>query len=233
MKAVRILLSLAAVFAGLGLFGYTIFLIIETKSSYLFICFPFLIIGITSLAIGFGSIAKNPKFGNLLLTSFIALLVAEIFNMLLCLIDVGIIPIHFLPSIDYHYINKGPSTTSYILGLCVVGIVVSSIAKKGKFVPSIIAAVVLMITEGLIVGLNTWFVMRFGPTYIILFAITIITYINIFIFKKGAQRAQEIIKEVTKKEAPDSQNLVSTTTEAPKSKVRVWVENGFTYSNRP
>ena len=232
MKVVRIITSILAALAGLGLFGYTIFLIIQVKSNLLFVVFPFVVIAATALSAGLVSTAKNPKFGNLLLTTFIVLLVAEAFNILMCLINMGVIPIKFLPSIDYIFINKGPAATGYILGFCIPGIVVSAAAKKGKIVPTAIACSLLVIVEGLIVSLNTWFTMHYGPTYIILFAVSIIAYVNALFLKKRDQRVQEIIKEA-KKEEPVSQNSVPTTVEAQKSKVRVWVENGFTYSNRP
>ena len=50
MKVVRIITSILAALAGLGLFGYTIFLIIQVKSNLLFVVFPFVVIAATALS---------------------------------------------------------------------------------------------------------------------------------------------------------------------------------------
>ena len=232
MKAIRIISSIFSFLCGLAFFAYIVYLFTAVKSVLIYVCFPFAILGVASFSAGLISLTKKPRIGSLLLPVFIFLLIAEIFNLLLCFVGAIGFLASFLPDISWNYINLGAASTGFIMSFCILGIIFSGIAKKGKLIPSIVAMVFFFIVEGLIIGLNPWFNMEGGFMYYAAAILSMVPFINIVFFKNTKEHVQKII-EKAKVQLTNTQNQTSNVVEAPKNKVRVWTENGFTYTNRP
>lgn len=233
MKALRIVFSILAAISGVGLLVYAVIQFFDYTGSFMMITPAFIIVGITAMIMGFSSLSKKARVGATLMAPFILILIVETFNLFLILVSLDVIPIDSFPHFDTHYINRGLSTTSYIMSLCVPGIVFAALSKKGNLVFNLIAMIILLAVEGLIVGFNSWFC---RTVFIIIWAVNILAVLNVLIFKQRNAKVQKIINEAKteqNKKDPVGQNSFAKEEVSPKIKKKTWEEDGFTYSNLP
>ena len=233
MKVVRIIASVLLALAGAALFIVTVFSMIRLHSNLIYISAPFLIIGMVGFIVSGTAQSRRAKVGMFLIAPFILLILAEVFNGFVYFVTMGIIPVPNFPAIDPYSINSGITVTYYIVTVCIAGLVFSIISKRGNRVINLIAVLCFVLAELLIVIFNRWFVST-------LFLIAWITYavaLIVIVATKGqyihVQKMSKETKPEAKKDTPVVQNQAAKTEGSPKTKRRVWEENGFVYTNLP
>ena len=160
------------------------------------------------------------------------MLIAEVFNLVLVFVSVGIIPFGFMPDINLMYLNNGISFTVNIIAICIVGIIFGAIAKRGNFVIAIIYLSLFLITQFAIILNNMWFG---GVAFLIIWIACLFSFARMFVFRDReelAQKKADQLKLEAEKEAKKTEKKPAAA-ETKINRKRIWTENGFTYSNLP